>query len=215
MKKDFQSGVHPSGKPPMGKPSLFERIEKQHPFLTLLYLAMIGSGLIFLFLLVGFTNSLGRFDTDLFVFPKFFLASTLVILVSSYFAEKAWTNFLNDEPQLLRQHLIYLLLLGSIFCISQFVGWNELLRQGIVFSGKAAGTYMYLLTGLHILHLAGGLAFAGVQTLHYKKACEDGVQALIIFSSKYEKTKMQLLKNYWHFLDILWLIIFVYLLLAL
>lgn len=214
MKKDTKSGLQ-SGKLATHKPSLFERIEKQHPFLTLLYLAMVGSGLIFLFLLVGFTNSLGRFDTDLFVFPQFFLASTVFILISSYFVEKAWANFLNDEAILLRQHLIYLLLLGGMFCISQFIGWNELLGQGIIFSGKAAGTYVYLLTGLHILHLAGGLAFAAVQVVHYKKAGEDGVQALIIFSSKYEKTKMQLLKNYWHFLDILWLVIFAYLLLVL
>lgn len=200
---------------PVPETSLFKRIEKQHPFLTLLYLAMIGSGIIFLFLLVGFTNSLTKFDADLFVFPKFFLGSTLIILVSSYFVEKAWNNFLLDEPHFLQQNLTYLLVLGCMFCISQLLGWHELLGQGIAFSGKATGTYLYLLTGLHILHLAGGLAFAGVQAVHYQKASTDGVQALIIFSSKYEKTKMQLLKNYWHFLDILWIVIFIYLLLAL
>lgn len=197
------------------KLSLFKRIEKQHPFLTLLYLAMVGSGVIFLFLLVGFTNAAYRFDTETFTFPKFFLISTVVILVSSYFAQKVWHNFLHDEPVPLRQNLTYLLVLGVMFCISQFVGWNELIGQGVAFSGRAAGAYLYILTGLHILHLVGGLIFVSVQFVHYEKAAKDGVQALIIFSSKYEKTKMQLLKDYWHFLDILWLVIFTYFLLAL
>jgi cytochrome c oxidase subunit III len=194
--------------------SLFNLIEKQHPFLTMLYLAMVGSGVIFLLLLVGFTNSLEKFDTRLFFMPKPFLVSTIMILISSYFAQKAWQDFHIDEAKSLRQNLIYLLLMGFIFSISQFLGWRDLINQGLVWSGKATISYLYVLTGLHILHLVGGLVFVSVQVMHYKKACNDGVQALIIFSNKYEKMKMQMLKNYWHFLDVLWIVIFLYLLIA-
>lgn len=193
------------------QPTLFKRIENQHPFLTMLYFAMTGSGVLFFFLLVAFTNALRKFDFTSFAFPKFFVVSTMVILISSYFAQKTWENFKNDEAKLLRQNLIYLLSLGVLFSISQYVGWKELLEQGIAFAGKPAGAYLYILTGLHILHLVGGLAFVFMQIIHYQRACEDSVQALIIFSNKYEKMKMQLLKDYWHFLDVLWIVISLYL----
>ncbi len=192
------------------QPTLFERIEKQHPFLTILYFAMTGSGILFLFLLVALTSALRKYDLSAFIFPKFFMVSTIVILISSYFAQKTWENFKNDEAKLLRQNLIYLLFLGILFSVAQYLGWQELRGQGIDFSGKPAGAYLYILTGLHILHLLGGLGFVLVQILHYQKACDDSVQALIIFSNKYEKMKMQLLRDYWHFLDLLWIAIALY-----
>lgn len=192
--------------------SIFKRIEKQHPFLTMLYFAMSGSGFLFLFLLVGLTNALAKSGLTNFSLPIFFTISTLVILLSTYFAQKVWQNFLQDEAKPLYQNLIYLLIIGIIFSVSQFIGWRELMQSGVVFTGKAAGSYLYILTGLHILHLAGGLIFTGVQVAHYKHAPTDSVQALILFSNKYEKMKMQFLKDYWHFLDILWVVIFLYLL---
>lgn len=191
---------------------LFKRLEKQHPFLIMLYLAMTGSGVVFLFLLVGFTKSLEKFDLSSLVFPKFFFVSTILILVSSYFAQKAWIDFHIDEAKSLSKNLFYLIIIGAAFSICQILGWQSLMSQGIKFSGRAAGSYMYILTGLHILHLLAGLIFAIVQFNYYKKASEDAVQALIIFSNKYEKMKMRLLKDYWHFLDGLWIIIFLYLL---
>ncbi len=191
---------------------LFKRLEKQHPFLIMLYLAMTGSGVVFLFLLVGFTKSLEKFDLSGLVFPKFFFISTIFILASSYFVHKAWTDFHIDEAKSLRKNLFYVFIMGSIFSVFQVMGWQSLVSQGIKFSGKAAGSYMYILTGLHILHLLAGLIFAIVQFNYYKKASEDAVQALIIFSNKYEKMKMRLLRDYWHFLDGLWIVILVYLL---
>ncbi|MCU0392054.1 MAG: cytochrome c oxidase subunit 3 [Thermoflexibacter sp.] len=190
---------------------LFKQLEKQHPFLLMLYFAMVGSGMLFLFLLVGFTKSLIKVDENLLLLPKAFVISTLLILLSSYFVQKAWQNFLTDEAKSLRQNLLYLLILGFCFSISQVWGWSDLTKQGIGFSGKAAGSYLYVLTGLHILHLLGGLAFVIAQIANYNKACNDGVQALIMFSNKYEKMKMKMLKDYWHFLDVLWIIIFLYL----
>jgi cytochrome c oxidase subunit III len=195
--------------------TLFARIEKQHPFLTMLYFAMSGSGFLFLVLLSAFTKALAEANIPNFKFPIFFIISTFVILMSSYFAQKIWKNFQQDEAKQLYQNLIALLLIGVLFSIAQFIGWRELITNGVLFSGKkavAASSYLYVLTGLHIVHLGGGLIFTFLQVTHYQKATKDSVQALILFSNKYEKMKMQLLKDYWHFLDILWIIIFLYLL---
>ena len=198
--------------------SMLNRIEQQHPFLTMLYFAMSGSGVLFLVLLSAFAKALQEASLVNFKFPIFFIISTFVILLSSYFAEIIKKNFQQDEAKQLYQNLIYLLVIGVFFSVSQFIGWRELLQAKVFFSGEgsvAAGSYLYLLTGLHVLHLAGGLVFTAVQVAHYQKAAQDSVQALIIFSNKYEKMKIQFLKNYWHFLDILWILIFAFFLVVL
>ena len=198
--------------------SLFKRIENQHPFLTMLYFAMSGSGVLFLVLLSALTRALEKAQLPHFRLPIFFIISTFVILSGSYFAQRAWKNFQQDEAKSLYQNLIYLLVIGSVFSILQLMGWGELMQNSIFFSGGkavAAGSYLYLLTGLHIVHLIGGLGFTLLQLIHYQKATKDSVQALIIFSNKYERMKLQLFKDYWHFLDILWLLIFSYFLIIL
>jgi cytochrome c oxidase subunit III len=195
-------------------PGPLQKVEKLHPHLTLLYSAIIGSSLLFFFLLLSLVMSLVR-GMGHAVVPKFFIISTLVILVASWLASRLGPNFARDQVQALRSNLQWLLGCGVVFTVSQALGWHELFGSGVKLTKNNAGALLYLLSGLHLLHLLGGLAFNWAQWRLANRMATDPVKALLVFSSQYERTKMKMLAVYWHFLDAAWIVIFLILLFTL
>ncbi|MCU0451269.1 MAG: hypothetical protein MUC97_15755 [Bernardetiaceae bacterium] len=191
-----------------------QKLEKLHPHLMLLYSAIMGSSLLFFFLLLSLVMSLVR-GLGHAVVPKFFVLSTLVILVASWLASRLGPNFARDQVQALRQNLQWLLVCGVLFTLSQGLGWYEMFGDGVKLTKNNTGTLLYALSGLHLLHLLGGLAFNWAQLRQAHRMAADPVKALLVFSSQYERTKMKMLAVYWHFLDAAWLVIFLILLFTL
>lgn len=189
----------------------FSRIEQLHPHKMFLYLSIFGSCLIFLFLTIGHISS--QPDAEDFIrfkFPKAFIVSLVLLLLSSYTISKTLPAFFTDDMKSLKWYLGLTLFLGFSFTVSQYVGWYELMRSGIYLSGKAAGSYLYVISGLHILHLAGGLV---VLTLYYtriSRISHDPVKVLIMVTNPYEKIRLEMLTTYWHFIDIIWGFLFFY-----
>lgn len=189
----------------------FSLIEKIHPHKMLLYLAIFGSSLIFLFIVIGYTISQPNAEDFIrFKFPKAFVVSLVLLLLSSFSISKALPAFLRDDMKTLKWYLGLTLFLGIAFAMSQYFGWYELKRSGIYFSGKAAGSYLYVISGLHILHLAGGLVFLTFIYTKVSRIIRDPVKTLIMVTNPYEKIRMEMLATYWHFIDIVWVILFFY-----
>ena len=100
--------------------------------------------------------------------------------------------------------LLSTLALGILFVILQFVGFGQIVANGYYFTGQASSittTFLYIVTVVHLLHLAGGL-----------------ISLLIIiynhFKQKYNSTQtlgIELGAMYWHFLDLLWVYLFLFL----
>ncbi|MDQ3049164.1 MAG: cytochrome c oxidase subunit 3, partial [Bacteroidota bacterium] len=96
------------------------------------------------------------------------------------------------------------LLLGIAFVVCQFKAWGELVDQKVFFAGRdsnAAGSFLYALTGLHMAHMAGGilaLLFVWVKAMRQKYSSGNllGIRVCAIF---------------WHFLDVLWIYLFLFL----
>ncbi|WP_448518070.1 cytochrome c oxidase subunit 3 [Rhodoflexus sp.] len=195
-------------------PSLIKRLEKIHPHMMLMYVSVIGSSLIFFFLSILFIGAALQQQVSISL-PKSFVFSTAVLLMSSYFAHQYIQHFKNDRPRELSHAVNGLLITGIIFTLSQLIGWMELSGSGIHFTGKPAGAYLYILSGLHVIHLVGGLIYTFVQAKTAMRIKKDAVQALIVMSSQYELVKARMLVVYWHFLDIVWIILFVFFLLLL
>jgi len=105
--------------------------------------------------------------------------------------------------------------LGIIFLSLQIVGGYELHQNKIYLEGKTAGAYLYIISAFHMLHLMGGLIYTVILLNQYTKKADDAVQILITVTNPFEKIKLQLLTIYWHFMDILWVAIFVGFLIAL
>lgn len=187
----------------------FQKIENMHPYRTLLYLGMFSSGLLFFFLTAAFVLSQpGAGVYDQFTIPKSFIVSTLTILLSTYTSGKIIPAFYSEQPQKAKKYLLYTFLLGLVFSASQFLGWTELSDMGIDFRGLPSGSFLYLLSGIHLFHLAGALIYALVLLVQIGKSEKDPVKSLILLTNPFEKMKLDLFSVYWKFMDAVWLILF-------
>ena len=187
----------------------FQKLENFHPYETLLYLAMVSSGLIFLFLVVAFLYSgLNQLEGLNHRMPIAFLISTFMLVLSGYTATKMRLHYQEENIPKLESSLRNTFVLGVAFTILQFAGWKELADMGINFTGIPSGSFLYLLSGIHIFHLLGAMVFALILLVQLRRTQEDGIRKLILVTNPYEKMRIRLFTVYWHFMDAIWLILF-------
>ena len=190
--------------------TIIGRLEKLHPHKTLLYLSIFGSSLLFAFLITAYAM---RTDADTFInfrFPKAFIVSLVLLLFSSFSISKALAAFREDNMKMLKHSLGITLVLGLAFTISQYVGWYELNQSNIYLSGEVSGSYLYVISGLHVLHLAAGLVFLTMMYTQISNVSRDPVRQLIMITNPYQRIKLEMLTVYWHFVDALWVVLFFY-----
>jgi cytochrome c oxidase subunit 3 len=188
----------------------FERVERLHPYETLLYLGMLGSGLIFLFLAVAFLASGWHQLQGLnHKIPVSFLISTLLLVLSGYTATQMRLHYQEENTEKIISSLRNTFWLGTVFTGLQILGWRELDWMGISFTGIPSGSFLYLLSGIHIFHLLGAMIFALILWVQLRKNQQDEVKNLILLTNPYEKMRIRLFTVYWHFMDVIWLILFV------
>lgn len=182
-----------------------------HPHQILLYVSMVGSGVIFLFMIVAFTvskpNTLEFLKIE---FPKSFILSTLVILSSSFTVARVYPAFLADDIDEIKKWLGLTFLLGLLFSVLQFTGWQELQAKNILFNGERSGAYLYVVSGMHVLHMLGVLIYSLYLLLEAHQISKDAVRHLMYATNPYQKIKFKMLNDFWHFVDVLWLVLFVY-----
>jgi len=95
------------------------------------------------------------------------------------------------------------MMLGFAFFVGQFMAWGRLVGESVHLVGNPAGSFVYILSGLHMLHIVGGVVYlliVLVATFKYRVHSKRLAQ-------------MEMCATYWHFLDGLWLYLFVFLLL--
>ncbi len=197
-------------KPAKDKISTFKKIEQLHPHMLLTYLIILGVFLIFFFLTLSFLLTSDAKNPALtYQLPKAFILSTIAIMVSSFTVYKCEQYYASEQTTKLRRSLEITFVLGFIFCLLQLVGWSELHDSEFFFSGKnKSSSFIYLISGLHGLHLLGGMIFIIRVYLIAYRADNDPVHALVTSTSPYEKMRIKMLSIYWHFMDGLWLAIF-------
>ncbi|QDO92939.1 heme-copper oxidase subunit III [Formosa sediminum] len=136
--------------------------------------------------------------------PTAFLISTILILISSvtlYFAKKALKKGNRQATTLL---LLVTLGLGIAFVFNQFSGFSAIIQDGYNFTGPTSNitmSYVYVIAVMHILHVLVGLICLLVVIYNH-------------FKQKYSPVKMlgfELATTFWHFVDFLWLYLFLFL----
>jgi len=203
---------HPR-RPPFSAPSTsaLGRLERLPPALLMLYFGLAAITIMFAMLVASYAyNRLGGSTVrGLHPFPRYFSLSTLVLLASSYTVAQSRRLYLADDVAALVRGLGATLLLACIFAGLQVLGWRELQQQGIFFSGEAGGTYVYLISALHVAHLLGGMLFLLVLLLRALAAARDAVRGLVFIRDPYQLRQLRLLSTYWHFIDVLWILLFI------
>ncbi len=140
-----------------------------------------------------------------FSIPTVFYYSTLVLLVSSLCLHVGYSSYKKRNIPLYQGGLIAAFVLGCVFLVLQYQGWNELFSIGVDLKGNPSGSFLYVITGIHGLHILGGLAALVVSIIN--------AFTLKKFTEK-RKTNFELTLQYWHFVDILWVYLLVFLLMS-
>ncbi|MAN87444.1 MAG: cytochrome C oxidase subunit III [Algoriphagus sp.] len=170
---------------------------------------MIGSGLIFLFMVAAFLFSgLDQLERMNQRIPILFMISTFLLVISGYTATRMRIFYQEERTEKVLQSLRNTLFLGLVFTSLQFTGWLELQAMGINFKGIPSGSFLYVLSGIHIFHLLGAMIFAVILWVQLQKNQEDSIKHLILLTNPYEKMRIRLFTVYWQFMDAIWLILF-------
>lgn len=139
-----------------------------------------------------------------FEIPAVFYTSTIVILISSVTLHLSYWAFKNKREQLYKIALPVSLLLGIAFVVLQYQGWMELYNLGVMLDGNPSGSFFYLISGMHAAHVIGGIFALLVATLH--------AYSLTFKPTERRRRRFQIVLHYWHFVDFLWLYLFIFLL---
>ena len=168
----------------------------------LLWIGLAGIIMFFAALISGYIVRQAEGNWLVFEIPTMFYISTVVILISSLTLEFSKKAVKKADFKKTYQYLTYTLVLGLAFVVCQFLGWNQLIANNIHFSGgNSSESFFYTLSGLHLAHLSFGVISLLVTTYKAKKNRYSAKNYLGI----------SLCAIYWHFLDFLWLILFVFL----
>ncbi|GAC1381742.1 MAG: cytochrome c oxidase subunit 3 [Ginsengibacter sp.] len=133
--------------------------------------------------------------------PVMFWYSTATILMSSFTMWKAETFYKQKEMPRYRNWLLITTALGLFFIIFQTLGFSQLWKDGITLTRSVSYSFLYVIVGLHAVHVLGGI-----------------IALFIIFGKAYSKTQkiyssvpVEMMSTYWHFVDILWIYLLVFL----
>lgn len=139
-----------------------------------------------------------------FSLPKTaFGISTVLIVASSLTMFLAVKAFKARERKRYRALISLTGILGLMFGISQWFGFQELGRRGIQIFGNGSNpsaSFLGIIVGLHFLHVFGGIVALVITAL---KAYNRKVKS-------YDATPIEVVATYWHFVDILWIYLFLF-----
>ena len=136
------------------------------------------------------------------------MVSTFLLVLSGYTAVKMRLHYQEENIDKLYRSLKSTFILGLLFIAFQVLGWKELTDRGINFTGIPSGSFLYILSGIHVLHLIGAMTFAVILLVEFRKAQQDVVRRLVWATNPYEKLRIRLFTVYWQFMDAVWLILF-------
>jgi cytochrome c oxidase subunit III len=138
-----------------------------------------------------------------FELPGILTISTVIILLSSVTMQWAYWAAKKDSLQMVKTLVSVTTLLGVGFLVLQFYGWKDLVASQVYLVGNPSGSFLYVITGLHGLHIISAIVYLMivlVSTFRFQVHSKNLLQ-------------MEMCTTYWHFLGGLWLYLFVFLLL--
>jgi cytochrome c oxidase subunit 3 len=171
--------------------------KKIHPHKFTLWVAIASILMMFAGLTSAFIVKSNLVGWRSIQMPKVFWVSTFVILASSLTIQMALRSFRQREMKNYRLLIAATFILGIVFVTLQWAGFTELWEvQKITFKGVAgAGVFLYIIFGLHALHVIGGVI---VLIVLFAKAFLGSIKT-------YSSVPVEVAATYWHFVDILWI----------
>jgi cytochrome c oxidase subunit 3 len=181
---------------------VMEQRKRIHPHKFTLWVGIASIIMMFAGLTSAYIVKRNQVNWTSFELPSMFWFSTLAILASSATLVMAHNAFKQREMAKYRNLVVTTLVLGILFISLQVVGFQQLWAEGITLQKNVSFSFLYVIVSLHALHVIGGVIALIVL---FTKA----------FSSKvrnYNIVPIEVISTYWHFVDVLWIYLLIFLL---
>jgi cytochrome c oxidase subunit 3 len=204
-----------------------QRERQQRAYRTLLKFGIVSIIMLFAGLTSAYIVRQGEGKWVQFDLPPLFVISTVLIVLSSIPMQLAVREIKRDNFSAFKIMIWLTALLGAGFVLFQYFAWTELISRGLYFvghvkdinvphayipsgtetveqvgdMGNVAASFLYVITGLHVVHLFGGIIALAI-VLSYS------------YFGKYSSSNyngVQMCATYWHFLTGLWVYLFLFL----
>ena len=170
----------------------------------LLYIGIVSIVMLFAGLTSAYVVRADNGNWLVFHLPDISIVSTAIIITSSLTMLLAQRAIKKDNYLLTNLALFLTLALGVAFFFTQIEAWKQLTLDGNYFVGKyanASGSFLYLIALVHLAHMLGGLIALAVSL----------TKGLLKKYSSSDYLGIELTAIYWHFLDLLWVYLFLFL----
>jgi cytochrome c oxidase subunit 3 len=171
-----------------------------HPHKFTLWVAMASIIMMFAGLTSAYIVKSNLPNWEVVETPKEFWYSTITILMSSVTIQWALFAFKQREMNKYRMMMAITGVLGLVFIVLQYLGFSWMWENGVRLQGSGAGQFLYIIAGLHGLHVLGGIIALLIVIL----------RAYIGRTIQYNSLSVELMSTYWHFVDILWIYLFIF-----
>lgn len=179
-----------------------QEVLSMHPKKFLMWLFIVSIVMIFASMTSAYLVRKAEGNWLEFNLPPIFWYSTAVLALSSITMHISYWAAKKDNFSLLRIAISITFVLGLAFLYMQVEGWKQLVSINVYLVGNPSGSFVYVISGLHGAHIVMGLvilAFAFVAAWRLR------IHAKAL-------TQIQICATFWHFLDVLWIYLFLFLL---
>jgi cytochrome c oxidase subunit 3 len=180
-----------------------EQNKRTHPHKFTLWVAMGSILMAFAGLTSAYIVKQNQANWLEFDLPGIFWYSTMVILLSSVTIHLSLKAFTAREMGRYRSLITVTAILGVAFITLQYLGFRDMEARGIALTGpksNSASSFILVITGFHMLHVLGGVVALLVL---FVRAYSGKVK-------NYSAVPIEMAATYWHFVDVLWIYLFVF-----
>ena len=177
------------------------RVRSMHPQKFGMWLFLVSVVMIFISLSSAYIVKKGIGEWVYIDFPSLFQVTSVLIVLSSVTMHFAYISAKRNNIRNIRIGLLLTALLAFSFVIGQYMAWLQLIDDGHHFVGNPAGSFIYVFTGLHVVHLIGAIIFLFIvlgQAFRYQVHSKSLV-------------RIEMCATFWHFLGGLWLYLYLFL----
>jgi len=165
-----------------------------------LWLIIVASVMLFAAFTSAYIVRRGEGNWELFDLPAVFAYNMITIAISSFFMQMALISATKDEISKTKLALLITMVLGIAFCYLQYQGWKELVKNSVYLVGNPSGSFIYVISGVHMLHVIGGLVFVALMLLQSFRNRVHKKSILYI----------SMCTTYWHFIGLVWAYLFIF-----
>lgn len=161
-----------------------------------IFLAVVGA--LFALLISAYLSRMGGADWWGIPIPRLLWVNTAALAASSVALQWAKTEARLDRRDMLNTALTVAFAMAVLFVAGQVLAWRQLMSAGYVLADNPSNSFFYMITGLHGLHILGGLFVLG----------RTAIRARVGLAPARVCLSVDLCAIYWHFMLVVWLILF-------